>query len=140
MPKILLQYPLLIKEGESQQIMVEGNYDKNENNCILNPMLVICLGALRYIPPLFSCFGICFMGNYIVHAALPSVFQLGLSTGRHGKEIGEQVEETKEIFTFSSTLGNISTSGYFSSMTLVFVWQTCHGSGFLQLIYVSGFQ
>lgn len=103
-------------------------------------MLVFCLDALRYIPPLVPCFGVYVIGNYILHAALPSGFQLGLFARRHGKEIGEQVEDARVISTFPPTLGNISISGYFSSMTLVFVWQTCHGSGFLHLIYVSGFQ
>lgn len=46
----------------------------------------------------------------------------------------------RDNFQFPFYLGNCSISGYFSSMTLVSVFQTCHGSSFFQLIYVSGFQ
>lgn len=64
---------------------------------------------------------LCIIGKYIYHTALPTGFQLGFSNGGHWQEMGEQVEEARLIFPFPSTVGNISTRGYFSSMVLFFV-------------------
>lgn len=88
---------------EIQQIMVEGNYDREIQSFIFKSLF-------GYLPSCSQIYCLLYViGKHISQAALPAGFQLGLSHGR-------QSEETGSFPFFSSVCSSVSINGYFPFM------------------------